>query len=381
MTKLPPEIGAYTHVYSDEYRKTLLHKVTSIEGFECLVENSRYRGIGGCEIGSSVIAAAKHIISSSPMAELRVARQHFNTAHLLAFWEQYNELLKKGIANGAISEQFPLFTVKPDLVYRTLHMQKISPEFLYSGFFRAAHEINGFRYIPMAIHKARLAYVDKTDVLQSLHGRLAHVLFLARQTLTFTYDKFLLDEKLAESAVWEAYQLHVFFDAFLYDPDHPGFGQSTFDKIFFVSNLTELILFLRESIKSKWLLDTSHVNDFLKKQTKFNLRLSQEISLEDNHVRNWHQEFMQYDPELGVAHMNGMPVQLLEDARHLLRETLRLEDIGCPFGRAKGVQRNALVEIYNYFDRLFLHVIEHCWEFKVLTVHIWTPPKGKKSDR
>lgn len=369
MAEQSPKIGGHAHVYSDEFRKTLLHKVTSIEGFECIVNNSSQpRGIGACDIGPSVIAAAKNIISSLPMAELRVARQHFNSAHLLAFWEQYNELLKKGIAGGAISKQFPLFTVEPDRVCRTLHLQKISPEFLCSGFFRGTHaESNSFRYIPMPTHKARQAYVDKEDVLRSLHGRLAHVLYLARQTLTFVYYKFLSEERLAESAVWEAYQLHVFFDAFLYDPDNPGFGQSPFDMIFFVSNLSELILYLREAINLKLLLDISNLIDFLKKQTKFNLRLSQEISLEDNHVRNWHREFLQYDPELGVVRMKDTPVQLLDEARQLFRETLQIDDLGCPFGRVKGVQKNALVEIYNYFDGLFLHAIERSWEFKVLT--------------
>lgn len=368
MTEKQPKPSAEEIVSSDEYRKILLEKICNIAGFECLVNYSRDpRGIGACDITPGMIAAAKAIIASSSRAELRVARQHFNTVHLLAFWKRYGELIDKGVAAGALPSKSPLFTTGSGGSGWNLNLVGIPDEYFDSGLYRAASDgKSDFKYVPMQRQKAKRTCTIRADIFQSLHGRLAYVLHLVRRSATRAYNEFLLEERAAGSSIWEAYQAHIFLDVFLYDPDHPGFGQSKFDAIFFASNFGDLIFFLRESMNLKKPLRIPAITEFLKRQTKYNLRLSQEISLEDNHARNHHRQLLRYDHERGFVHMDEMPAYMAEEYHRLFRENLMLDDLGCPFGRTKGVHKNALVEVYDYFDKLFLHSIGRSWEFRAL---------------
>lgn len=360
------QIGHNSQVSSEVYRKQLLSHILHIDGFERLIDDSRNPAWpASVKFSANAIASAKRLIGAFPMNELRLARQHYNSLHLLAFWRYYNSIVKDGIAAGILTERFPLFAVSHDPVRQQMSLQPVAEAGLGTGSYRAIPgDRLSFEFIPDSDYGARAATLQQADVLLSLHGRLAYLFTLAQRTFTATYNQFLIQERSAKSVLWEAYQIHIFFNLFLYKPDEPGFGQSKFDHIFFGSNLNELIIFLRHAMESGIAVDLEHVQSFLKRQTKYYLRLSQLISLEDNDLLNRHKEYLRYDEKQGVVRMADAPVDLTEPVRQLFRKTLQLENLGCPFGRIRGLETNALMEIYDYFDNLFVRVLENAWEFK-----------------
>ncbi len=64
----------------------------------------------------------------------------------------------------------------------------------------------------------------------------------------------------------------------------------------------------------------------------------------------------------------NIPSGILEKCRDPFQD-LALTSLGCPFARAKGVKINALTEMYQYFDRLFVRVLDVSWEFAHLSTN------------
>ena len=170
-------------------------------------------------------------------------------------------------------------------------------------------------------------------------------------------------ERQATSATWDSYKIHVFLDTFLYRLNNGSTRTSKFDFVFFANNRLELVVWLDSSLKAGKPLSLKQAEMFLNSQTKHYLGLSQRITLEENEVLNCHRELLHYDEIRNVVCLENIPPGILEKCRKPIQD-LALTNLGCPFARAKGVKINALTEMYQYSDQLFLRTLEASWEFK-----------------
>lgn len=87
--------------------------------------------------------------------------------------------------------------------------------------------------------------------------------------------------------------------------------------------------------------------------------------MEENEILNTRKDLLRYDTATQVVRLGDIPAQPLAEAQQLYRE-LRTTSLGCPFGRSKGRNTDALAEVYGYYDRLFVQVLELAWEFDCL---------------
>lgn len=180
------------------------------------------------------------------------------------------------------------------------------------------------------------------------------------------YRYYLNQEQQPASEIWECYVIHVFLDEFLYYQRCDYARRSKFEFIFFSNNLRGLVLWLRSAAESGRCVTISDTEAFLARQTKYYLALSQRITLEENEILNTRKDLLRYDAATQVVRLGHIPAQPLAEAQQLYRE-LQTTSLGCPFGRSKGRNTNTLAEIYGYYDRLFVQILELAWEFDCLS--------------
>ena len=223
------------------------------------------------------------------------------------------------------------------------------------------------QYTKEELHVARLldSALGMNAVLDSLYGRLTLIAQSFHETSVILYQMFLARERQAASATWDSYKIHVFLDTFMYRLNHGSTRTSRFDLIFFANNRLELIVWLDSSLKAGKPRSLKQAEMFLNNQTKHYLGLSQRITLEENEVLNCHRELLHYDEIQNVVRLGNIPPEILEKCRKPIQD-MGITSLGCPFARAKGVKINALTEIYQYSDQLFLRILEASWEFKRL---------------
>jgi hypothetical protein len=114
------------------------------------------------------------------------------------------------------------------------------------------------------------------------------------------------------------------------------------------------------------LLVISDVRDFLSRQTVHALKFSLKIQLPEAQVLNEHKELLAYNPGTDIVELQNIPQDMLESARAQIHEHGLIQTGGCPFAQAKGLNGNALVEVYDYFNTLFIAVLSSSWEFNAL---------------
>lgn len=362
-------VALQTRVSGPAWRSEFLTRIEAIPDFLTLVDRSRERNFSArSEMAPAMADHAQRVIRQYSLHELRVARQFYNAQHLLAFWRRYNEIISTGIARGILSRRFPLLSVKVDAANRSLTLDSLKLEQATAGIFRRldASLPPRFEWTDCdAGDRALAERLSEQDVLDSLHGRLAWILQQARTAGSILYTQFLGHEREAGSDQWAWYKIHVFLDNFLYNADGGSRGLSRFEFVFFSSNKEELMVWLAWELRQGSRLGIPRVRSFLARQTKFNMALSQRISLAENEVRNSRRDLLAYDPSSEIVKLAIPPGDILENAERHFRE-MDVRSLGCPFGREKGVARNALAEIYEYFNQLFVRAIEGSWEFQRL---------------
>jgi len=94
------------------------------------------------------------------------------------------------------------------------------------------------------------------------------------------------------------------------------------------------------------------------------------ISLEESEALNHCRSLLMYDERQGIVILNGLTDVVRQQLREKLLEPYQMARFdGCPFAKSKGVDRNALLEVYEYFDKMMLHLLNHSCEFHNLFVN------------
>lgn len=339
-----------------------------LDGFNELVKYSR--SPTDSEVAALRIAGhAAQILAQFPKYELHMARLYYNTQQLLGYWRYYRNLVEAAISKGQVSRNFPLLLATSDPINRRVNLEGINIHQMRDGLFIKT-DCNPH---PPSFKRQELKYeqalLDDTlcaqGILDSLYGRLTLVSQYFYNTSVILYQMFLASERQAASEIWDSYKIHIFLDNFMYRFSDGSSRSSRFDFVFFANNRLELLVWLNASLKSGEPRSIKQVETFLNNQTKHYLRLSQSITLEKNEVLNCHKELLSYDGIQELVLLGSVPAEILDECRAPIQK-MGVASLGCPFARARGVKINALTELYQYSDQLFLSVLEDSWEFKRL---------------
>lgn len=353
-----------------EWRARLLQEIDALDGYDQIIGHTlTHSAPPPPDILTRLSQRASIILGKFPKEDLRVARHFYNTRQLIAFWKHYCELIDNCVNGGTETEPLPLVSISLDPTNKKITLQPVPKHLLTAGRFIRTNEDAlhpTFRFIAPGKETPHPdALTRRQDALDSLEGRLTYAVQTAFQSSSILYKLFLHMERRSESEIWDYYKIHIFLDCFLYQQQKGHTRTSKFELIFFSNNLRELMIWLASAAKKDTHASDTDVDAFLERQTKYYLALSQRITLEENEILNTHKELLRYDSDSGTVVLGSAPDELLAESRNLY-ECLGISSIGCPFGRTKGINGNALLEIYTYYDRLFARITKSSWEFKWL---------------
>ncbi|MEW6330544.1 MAG: hypothetical protein AB1560_03690 [Pseudomonadota bacterium] len=357
-------------VKSESWRRRFLGQLSDLAGFDTFLKRSRVAEKGELSrLLASMRGHAKRLIKTYPKHELAAARQYYNNEQLVHFWRGFSQELEGLIRLGAVPREFPVFEVSIDGTKQLYGARAVS--------IRHFEEIEVHR---VSDHPLRYRWNPKTgDVrqerdgddaqtaatnLESLMGKLTILHDMVFRSLRSLYGIFVEYNRMAGTKIWDYYRIHQFLDNFLYVAPNGEPCRSSFDFVFFNSNVHELRLYLAHHHDKQLPLTLSDVSDFLKRQRTYYQKLAVSISLEESEALNHRKDLYEYDEKCGVVMLAGITDEF---KRHLHKHKiepiglLRLD--GCPFAKSRGVERNALIEVYEFFDRLVLHFLAHSREF------------------
>jgi len=108
------------------------------------------------------------------------------------------------------------------------------------------------------------------------------------------------------------------------------------------------------------------VSEFLERQRKFFLKLALTITLAENEIHNRRKDLRWYDHTAGIV-KDGISEELIKhfDETVIKRYGL-IKQSGCPFAKSKAFKKNALIEIFEYYDSMMIHMLSRASEFKQL---------------
>lgn len=369
MSKSNWHTAPWERVGSAQWRANLLREIDALDGFNQLIDHAINPAI---EPAPEIIAHLKQcacaLLSRHSREELRAARLHYNTQQLIAFWEHYCKLTELSMTGSTENESLPLPAIVLDPIKKQLQLRAITKQELTNGLFIRANQDPIHPLFKQVDFDHTSPPASDQALLDSLQGRFTLAARKVFNSSVALYRHYLTQEQRAASDIWNSYKIHVFLDNFLYQPQQDRARTSRFELIFFANNLRELMIWLDMSLKNRQQITIAGVKEFLARQTKYYLALSQRISLEENEILNMRKDLLYYDDVLGVVRLKEIPSELLSEPKKLFNE-LEMTSLGCPFGRTKGVQHNALVEIYHYCDNLFVRIMEASWEFPRLFRH------------
>jgi len=358
--------SVWSKVADTAWQDCLLSKLDKIPEFQTLANRSRSDALGvRHELVPRMAARAREIIDEYDWEELRAARHYYNTQHLLAYWRRLHSLIATVVENKLVPPELPLFRIAEESTESRIVINHYRMDDLVEGvFYRNTGQ--GSDYSRRKQEPGDESFRGtRNEAFVSMEGRMCYVAYLAISSYTQIYNAFIAGQHQHQTKVWKQYLVHVFLDSFLYFPDGSDSGSSRFDLVFFTNNEKELLVYLRNRFETGNRLTITDVADFLERQSVYHLKLSQSITLEENDIRGVKKNLLYYDEDSGIVRMQ-YPEELIEQSRKVIRDRLNLKELGCPFGRAKGAEQNALLEVYRYFDLLFTSVLRRSWEFPFL---------------
>lgn len=362
-------------VRSDAWRERFLEQLSLLEEYESfLAQNGVIRSVNITGLPASLRSKANQLVKSYSRHELVAAKQYYNNDHLIHFWRWFVENLDMLASAGAISRDFPLFRVNINWEILKYRVTKIPiQQFEQSHFYKISDQPLKYASVSRA-SSGRKDHADgAVDTagadFESLKGKLVVLRIHVFEALRNLYYIFLEFNRRNKSVPWNSYKIHQFLDYFLYiGPNGDNCG-AAFEGIFFNSNISELTLFLDHHFAQRRRLLLFEVDQFLQRQRKHYLTRAVSISLEESEALNHRRDLLIYDERQGIVRLNG----LTDEIRQLLREE-KIEPYqmarfdGCPFAKSKGVDYNALLEVYEFFDRLMLYLLNFSPEFSNLFV-------------
>jgi len=354
-----------------EWRHEFLGLLNSIDGFEELVATSREgKQLDVTNLIAQMDSESGKVISRYEKKELVRACQYYNTVHLIEFWGWYCSWLDRSVESGVLPEDFPVFELKNGRNPGSIALEPLRMEVIEGYFYwRAPDKKDVFKFCRL---EDRDEYKDKwsgcnSDSLDQLLGRLYFLKQRYVEFTTFLYNRFLQEQKAANSSAWDYYKIHYYLDHLIYISPGGQYHGAVFDKIFFANNLWELEVYFRYCQESGIGISLEGAADFLERQVKYYIHLGLEISVEENAFLNNYRHLMRYDIEREVVVMPAMG-RSLHDRLHseLVDKSGIIKGEGCPFVKSKGVSHNAAREVYTHFDNLMLKLLER-WLREPLT--------------
>lgn len=365
-------VSPYTDaVKTERWRKDFLDEINVIDGFEGLVRHSR-SATQLSEPDQRLKQDARRIIESRDRDELTIARQYYNNAHLLVFWRLLKEDINKGYSSGRISREFPLFQIKRGVESGSIVLEGATVEFLdkvhfdldESTLIDSEAPATELHELPVLL-KLSADSPRRQQPLNQAFMRLSLVTRIALASLESCYSNFIEQQRLQQSPIQDYYRIHCFLDNFLYINESGSVRRANYDAIFGNSSLYELKLYLQYNLDNKILIGLKEVEAFLERQRKFYLSLALDITLEENEVHNQRKNLLAYDAESGVVHAQNINPKLISHYHKTVIESFGVvKQNGCPFAMSVGTSGNALLEVFQYFDTIFLHLLHHSIDFK-----------------
>jgi hypothetical protein len=362
-------------VRSDAWRERFLEKLSLLEEYESfLVQNGVIRSANVSGLPLSLRSKAGQLVESYSRYELVAAKQYYNSDHLIHFWRWFVENLDMLTSAGAISRDFPVFKVRINWEILKYSVTRIPiQQFEHSLFYKISDQPLKYASVPRASsgrsdHTGSI--VDMASIeFESLKGKLIVLRGQVFEILKTLYYVFLEFNRRSKSVVWNTYKIHQFLDYFLYiGPNGDNCG-AAFEGIFFNSNISELTLFLEHHFAERRCLSLLEVDQYLQRQRRYYLTRAVSASLEESEALNHCRDLLIYDEQQGIVRLNGLTDEVRQQLREEKIEPYQIVRFdGCPFAKSKGVDHNALLEVYEFFDRLMLHLLNFSPEFGNLFV-------------
>jgi len=341
-------------VSAESWRSEFLERIASLPGFVSLAESS----CDACEAPSvdmgALNVAAKELIQTYDKEELVVARQHYNNEHVLEYWLYYNRQLDVLSESGIVDRGFPLFEIEVDLPRRTYRAAAVSLD-----------QLNDDSVLSNVVSPGRPVPVPQKG-LERLLAKLVVMQRIQNSTYSKFYPLLLNTARDAGNTMWDYYKIHYFLDNNLYEIEDGVYYRSPFSFVFFNHNVIETRLFLEHCLSNAVPLTLSEVGTFLKRQREQHLRLAVNVSSAENEIHNRRRDLYYYDPADEVVKDQFTPELTDYFLRTIVEPCGIIKQDGCPFARTKGLQKNALVEVFEHFDKMILHLMENSVEFSEL---------------
>lgn len=372
--------ATFAVVGSAEWRGTLLSRLSTLDGFDSLAAESR--GLSAptlAERAARLRIDAARIVGSYPKMELAAARQYYNTEQLLRFWRYFNREIANLARLGLITAEFPLFTMQADLERLVYGIKPVGIE--YFGTLNTTGNGNG-AHCPIQLPAQALHGLDAAGPgyarLSALFNKLLALHRIMTGTVRTYYDIFLNMGHKRNTVAWQCYKIHLFLDHYLYIDASGEPCRADFDHIFFSTNVKPLQFYLSHCLASGATVTLADAEAFLARQRNYYLEQALSLSIEDTEILNLERELIRYVPEKGVTTVCGATDELREFYRqNRIIPYGRIKLSGCPFAKVKGVRGNAVLEVFEMFDRMILHLLLHTEEF----YDLFGPSANQATDR
>lgn len=348
-------------IMTEEWRSAFIGRLAKLDGFFELVDRScqtisiAHRPIDFAALNMQ----ARNLIASYDIKDLAAARQYYNNEHLVLFWKFYHDKLEPLFENGSVDRNFPVFTAEIDYAGDDFRVTPVKIDFLNSDVMKIGDDLLR-RESVTEIHKS-----GERD-LRDLFARLTILQQIQNKAFNDFHLLFLKQAQRAKNIVWDYYKIHYFLDNNLYPLGDGTYYRAPFDYVFFSSNITELKLFLSHCHASDLNIDINNVADFLGRQRKYYLQIALSLSLPENEIHNRRKDLRWYDPIEGVV-KDGISDDLLRFYDEtVVKKGGLVKQGGCPFAKTKGVRRNSLIEVFEYFDQMMIALLSHSTLFAKL---------------
>jgi len=354
-------------VSSDAWKREFLELLDAVESFDTLAAISRENEQDEImNIAAQIAPAAGNVVANYEKYELRKARTYYNNSHLLAFWKWFLNFQKNQILDGSLNEEFPISDIVTKWKSENILLVPVSVEF-FEQFFYWKTSGDPSYYCNCHIASKYSNYHKWTgsqyDSLEQLLGRLRMLQQKWVTYGTYLYNKFLAEQRLAASPRWDDYRIHYFLDLFLYSASGIQRYSSTFDNIFFSSNLSELEIYLRYCRNARIEWNLSDITAFLSRQRKYYMKLALVLSVEENAYLNSYRRLKYYDIGQKVVVMPEISPELRRELyEELIENAAFAKGAGCPFVKSKGVADSAAFEVFCWFDNMMLKIVERWLE-------------------
>ena len=190
---------------------------------------------------------------------------------------------------------------------------------------------------------------------------------LKRNAFKQFYDLYIHQIREKRNNAWDYYVIHYYLDNTLFGNGRGRYQKAHFDCIFFNSNIFELKRYFEYHINRASHLSIANIQAFLRRQRDTNVRRALAISLEENEVNNRRKDLLVYDPEAGVVQFDDISQELLDHYHETVINVFGLiKQDGCPFAKTKGIEKNAVIEVFEYFDNMMVYVLRNSSEFSQL---------------